>query len=102
MRPRRWGNLFLGFGVALALLAALTDGFGRSIWWAPVLATTFALTFVAYAADTYRTGIAGFRFGKVDRGREPGWFWTALFLYGAVALLLAAVAVGLWWAALTA
>jgi hypothetical protein len=54
MRPRRWGNLLLGFGFALALLAALT--------------------FVAYAADTYRTGIAGFRFGKVDRVREPGWF----------------------------
>ncbi len=102
MRPRRWGNVLLGFGFALALWAALTDDAGKSLWWPPVLATAFALTFMAYGVDGYCTGTAQWRFGKVDRLREPGFFWTALFLYGAVALLLAAMAVALWWAAFTA
>jgi hypothetical protein len=49
--------------------------------------------------DAYRTGIAQWRFGKVDRSREPGFFWAAVFLYAAVAVLLAAMSLALWWEA---
>lgn len=95
---RPWGKWLLGCACALALVAAITDNDGRSLWWPPVLASAFAATAAAYVVDAYRNGIAQGRFGlTVDRVREPTMFKLTVITYGLLTALLSLMAVGLWW-----
>jgi hypothetical protein len=90
----RWGNWLMGLAFALAVVAAMTDGDGRSRWWPPLLATAFATAFIAQIADAYRTGIAVWRLTKWDRSRERIWFNLAVVALGAFAVLSLVLAIG--------
>ena len=80
----------MGGFLALGAVAAITDNDGRSVWWPPLLATAVTIAFMGYAADAHRTGIAQWKFGKVDRVSTPSMFKVTLIGHIAAALLFGA------------
>jgi hypothetical protein len=93
---RRWGNWLFGLAFALACLAAYNDNDGHSRWWPPVLATAFAVAFVAQIVDAYRTGVAWGRFGRADRYPNPSRFNIDVGVYIVLALFTGFLAVTMW------
>jgi hypothetical protein len=94
--PRRWGNTLAIGSLGLAVLAALTDNGGRSLWWPPALATAFFATFVAQVVDAYRTGLVSFKYARAKRFQQPVAFNMIVALLVVFAVVCGAMAVGSW------
>ena len=94
MKPRRWAGWLAALAAGLAVLAGLTANEGRWLAWGPVLGVAFAAVCVAEIADAYRTGVVSWKFRDADRFEEPTAFYTAIGLYGILALFCTFIAFG--------